>query len=106
MAIDCIGVSQVIHWRPAADLESYMQKCGRAGRNGQPSSAILYWKKSDLRHETSKEMIKYCKEDSCRRTLMCSYFDCVAAQVVGCVCRDLCSRSCTQYKLHNENCKL
>ena len=45
MGIDCAGVNQVIHWRPSADVESYMQECGRAGRNGQASSAV---NKSDL----------------------------------------------------------
>ena len=31
MGVDCAGVNQVIHWRPSADVESYMQECGRAG---------------------------------------------------------------------------
>ena len=29
MGLDCADVSQVIHWGPAFDLESYMQECGQ-----------------------------------------------------------------------------
>ena len=28
MGVDCSSVSQVIHWRPPADMESYLQECG------------------------------------------------------------------------------
>ena len=49
MGIDCAGVNQVIHWRPSADVESYIQECGRAGRRGQASSAVvIYVNESDL----------------------------------------------------------
>ena len=39
MGLACVDVTQII--RPASDVESYMQECGRAGRNGQQSSAVL-----------------------------------------------------------------
>ena len=84
MGIDCAAVTQVIHWRPSADMESYMQECGRAGRNGQSSSAIIYVNKSDLRNKTtSEEMKKYCVEQQmCRRSILYSYFDCSTTQVI------------------------
>ena len=50
--IDCLDVHQVIHWGPSSDIESYVQECGRAGRNGQMANALLYWKKGDFRHHT------------------------------------------------------
>ena len=40
MGIDCVYVRQVIHWGPSSDIESYVQECGRAGRNGLPSNAV------------------------------------------------------------------
>ncbi|KAL5500654.1 hypothetical protein EMCRGX_G012248 [Ephydatia muelleri] len=95
MGIDCAGVNQVIHWRPSADVESYMQECGRAGRNGQASSAVIYVNKSDLSiRTTSKEMKNYCvQQQMCRRSILCSYFDCSTAQVIGCACCDICSKN-------------
>ena len=96
MGIDCAGVNQVIHWRPSADVESYMQECGRAGRNGQASSAVIYVNKSDLSiRTTSKEMKNYCvQQQMCRRSILCSHFDCSTAQVIGCACCDICSKNC------------
>ena len=41
MGLACVDVTQIIHWGPASDVERYMQECGRAGRNGQQSSAVL-----------------------------------------------------------------
>ena len=42
MGLGCDDIKQVIHWGSSADLESYMQETGRAGRNSHMSSALLY----------------------------------------------------------------
>ena len=55
MGLDCVDVTQIIHWGPALDVESYMQECGRAGRNGQQSSAVLYMKSSDLKKKKTSQ---------------------------------------------------
>lgn len=95
MGLDCVDVTQVIHWGPASNLESYMQECGRAGRNGQLSSALLYLRKKSHFKFISADMKQYCMNTSvCRRALLCAYFECEKLHVTGCACCDICALSC------------
>lgn len=47
MGIDKKDIRYVIHYHLPADLESYLQEIGRAGRDGQASIAILLYAKRD-----------------------------------------------------------
>ena len=48
MGLDCPNIRKVIHWGPSADIESYLQETGRAGRAGLPAVAILYYTNVEL----------------------------------------------------------
>ena len=41
LGIDCPDISQIIHWGPPAELDSYVQETGRGGRDGRRCRALL-----------------------------------------------------------------
>ena len=60
MVVDMKGVSRVIHFGPSKNIESYVQECGRAGREGQQSTCLLLY--NGLMSARSKFDIKQCIE--------------------------------------------
>jgi len=47
MGVNKSNVRSVLHYTLPATIEAYMQEVGRAGRDGQPSSAVLLFTESD-----------------------------------------------------------
>jgi ATP-dependent DNA helicase RecQ len=43
MGLDVPNVRLVIHWQPPDSAESYLQEFGRAGRDGKPSLAVMFY---------------------------------------------------------------
>lgn len=90
MGIDCPDIRRIIHWGTPSDVEEYVQETGRAGRDEEPSFAILYPK---THHAITEEMKNYCSnETQCRRALLLKSFICVPnnCQSSHCKCCDIC----------------
>jgi len=47
MGLDLPDVRLVVHWQHPASVEDYLQEFGRAGRDGEPSVAVLFTGKND-----------------------------------------------------------
>lgn len=70
MGLDAPNIRQVIHWGPSDSTESYLQESGRAGRDRESATAILYYDKKDVSTVStiSDTMKLYCGNTGyCRR---------------------------------------
>jgi ATP-dependent DNA helicase RecQ len=92
MGIDKPNVRFVLHAEPSDSVDSYFQEVGRAGRDGEPAEAVLFYRVEDLglrrffagggdseeRREWERSRVEmmrgYAEHEHCRRVFVLSYF--------------------------------
>nr|WP_321526723.1 DNA helicase RecQ [uncultured Cohaesibacter sp.] len=93
MGIDKPDVRYVFHTNLPSNMEAYAQEIGRAGRDGEPSEAMMLYGLDDIRmrrsfidneggdedhlareHKRLDALIAYCEAPSCRRQSLLVYF--------------------------------
>ena len=104
MGVHCSGVREVVHLGPPADIESYVQETGRAGRDGSPSLTLLLLR-AGLNRRTEKSMVDYARNstDCCRNILFCNFDRHVHADMGSCLCCDVCAKSCLCGNCHSNH---
>ena len=73
MGVNFPNVRTVVQYGPSKDVEEYLQQIGRAGRDGNPSEAIMYWSPRLIVHcdNSLKDIVK---GDACIRTSLLKHF--------------------------------
>ena len=66
MGVDCKYISQFVHFGGSRNIESYLQECGRAGRNSELSTCYLLHNGTLMKH-CDEDMKNYVFSKSCRR---------------------------------------
>ena len=99
MGFDSPCVSRIIHAKPARTMVEFVQQLGRAGRQGQRSTAITYFNASDIAANVPgmmDDMREYCQTDNCLRLTMLKAFGYSepAKELPGCQCCVNCRKSC------------
>ncbi|WP_295770812.1 DNA helicase RecQ [uncultured Mucilaginibacter sp.] len=93
MGINKSNVRYVVHYDLPKNIEGYYQETGRAGRDGLPSEALLFFSAGDAfklkrfaqvdgNEDQSRimlkkldDMVKYCQLQTCRRQYLMQYFN-------------------------------
>ena len=105
MGVNCKGFNRVIHFGPSQNLESYMQECGRAGRNGNSTMCYLIYN-GLLTSRCSDDMKDFIHTEGCHRECVAKHFTSSTDDGLQgtCLCCHSCATKCTSCAC-TENCQ-
>jgi ATP-dependent DNA helicase RecQ len=68
MGLDVPNVRIVVHWQHPSSVEDYLQEFGRAGRDGRPSVAVVFYSKhSETDGSRDRGLLRFMAEKSVQK---------------------------------------
>ena len=106
MGLDAPAIRKVIHFKSPTSIERYLQETGRAGRDGKPAEAVLYYNNTDLRANRPGQqsaMVRYCRTTGqCLRQILMEYLGFGAPESrTKALCCDVC-KMCNWIHIHKQ----
>lgn len=77
IGLDITNIRGIVHIGVPYTIEEYFQEAGRAGRDGLPAKAHIYFNSYDIskgKKNLSNAMRKYVKVQNCKRAFILNYF--------------------------------
>lgn len=109
MGVDVPNIRQVLHVGPPCTVKQYFQETGRAGRDGKPATAVLYYNNRDIgknRVAVESDMRQFCQNDSaCLRKELLKSLEYMYNDVVtpAHICCSMCKRNCNCFDCFDED---
>ena len=79
MGVDIPSIRRIIHVRPPRSIREHFQETRRAGRDGRPSTAVLYYNNRNIaknREGMNKDIRTFCQLDNaCLRKFLLKCLD-------------------------------
>lgn len=98
MGVDIPSIRHVIHVGPPRTIREYFQETGRAGRDGKPSTAVLYYNNRDIaknREGMNEDIRTFCRlENACLRKFLLKCLDAREVDSIGHFCCSYCKSIC------------
>ena len=105
MGIDFPDIRMVLHYQTPGSVEAYYQEAGRAGRDNQSATCVMFFGAADMAtqrrisssgtHDDTaalRAIEKYANADTCRQQMICDHFG-HAEDIGACGCCDVCTGS-------------